>query len=88
MTAWKFVVRRATIYLSGVPVLSLGTTKLAVRRVSRGLFPGIRRPKRVAKHTHSCTAKVNALRYIVPSIRLLGAVLNHRDKCSLPVCHP
>jgi hypothetical protein len=59
----KFVVLRATIFLTGAPVLSLGTTKLAVQRVLRGLFAGIRRSKRVAKHTVSCTAKVNAWRY-------------------------
>ena len=59
----KSVALRATIFLTGAPVLSLGTTKLTVQRVPRGLYPGIRRPSRVAKHTVSCTAKVNAWRY-------------------------
>ena len=89
----RFLVLRATIFLTGAPILSLGTTKLAVQRVLRGLFPGIRRPRRVAKHTVSCTAKANAWRYstnlhiLLTSIHLLGLVLNHRDKSSLPVCH-
>ena len=55
----KFVVLRATIFVTGARVLSLGTTKLAVQLVLRCLFPGIRRPRRVAKHTVSCAAKVN-----------------------------
>jgi len=49
----KSVVLRATIFVTGAPVLTLESTKLAVQRVPRGL----------AKHTVSCTAKVNAWRY-------------------------